>query len=189
MNALINKLYRLKARQAKRRADSQKGFTLVELIIVLAIVALLAIFGIPLFQSYLMEGRVEPTAQDLSKLAAKIRGNYAAGGTYDGLSTATASKIANGLATSLVVGTSTMSHDLGGTGSVSVAGSGSAFTITLGTVNNVACPGPANVLSRSADSISVNGTAAKSSGGTYNAGTASGACTDGDSNSIVVGFK
>lgn len=180
-----------------RIRKAQAGFTFVELIIVVAIIAVIAIAGIPIASSMIVKGKVEPTAMDISKTAAAVRGNFASTGPnpYSAISSGIVAQTAKGIVTSLSVnGTSTftLTHDLGTTGgtvSAASAGGGSSFTITVPTVNDAACPGLASVLSRSADVITVNGTSAKASGGTYNAATAQGACTSGDTNSFVFTFS
>ena len=178
-------------------AKGQKGFTLVELIVVLAIVAIIALLGVPAIQNYFVEGRVETSANDINKVAAKVRGNFASNGAnpYASMDSGIFAKTARGLVTAGTVnGTSTLSIslELGSTGgSITAApvSSGAGFSVTVGTAAEASCPGLVSILSRSADSISVNGTSAKASGGTYNAATAQDACTSGDTNSYVIGFK
>lgn len=181
----------------QRSSSRQSGFTFVELTIVIAIIAVLAIAGIPIAQTMVVKGKVEPVANDISKTAAAVRGIYA--GTvpnpYSAITGGLLAQTAKGIATALNVnGTSTftLTHDLGTTGGTLTAASangGASFAVTVPTVNDAACPGLASVLSKSASAISINGTSVKAAGGTFNAGTAQGACTSGDTNSFVFTFS
>jgi len=183
-----------------------KGFTLVELIVVIAIGALLALFAVPYARGIIINGKVEPTANDVNKTVTSMRGNFAGQGVtpYTNLgsgaaATAIFANTARGLSSSLTVtgsgATATVQHDLGETGAqISVASStittaGDSFTVSLPLVNVAACPGLAAQLSRVAEVIAINGTAVKASGGTYNGGTAQNACTDGDTNTFDFTFR
>lgn len=196
------------ANHARARAARRKsaGFTIIELMIVLAIVALIAVFGIPFARGLVIEGAIEPTANDINKVATKIRSNFAGGGAtpYTALgataaATATFANTANGVAGAITVtGTgaaATMTHALGATGAtITVASStittaGDSFAVTLNDANKAACPGVASILNRSVESITINGTSVKAVGGTYNAGSASNACTAGDTNDYVFTFR
>jgi prepilin-type N-terminal cleavage/methylation domain-containing protein len=196
--------FRNTSRTSKKKS---LGFTLVELIIVIAIGALLAIFGLPAMRGMLVSGKVEPTASDVNAAVASLRGNFTGQGVtpYTNLgtgaaATATFANTARGRTSALTVSTTagagaTIQHDLGATGSqIAVASStittaGDSFTVTLPTVNEAACPGLAAQLSKSAELITVNGTTAKAVGGTYNGGTAQNACTAGDTNTFVFTFR
>ncbi|CAN7357650.1 pilus assembly FimT family protein [Variovorax sp. LjRoot178] len=183
-----------------------KGFTLVELIVVIAIGALLALFAVPYARGVIINGKVEPTANDVNKTVTMIRGNFAGQGVtpYNNLgvgaaATAIFANTARGLSSSLTVSgngaAATVQHDLGQTGSqITVASStittpGDSFTVTLPTVNNAACPGLAAQLSRVAEVITINAAAAKAVGGVYNGGIAQNACTEGDTNTFVFTFR
>ncbi|VTU44937.1 type 4 pilus major pilin [Variovorax sp. RA8] len=183
-----------------------KGFTLVELIVVIAIGALLALFAVPYARGVIINGKVEPTANDVNKTVTSIRGNFAGQGVtpYNNLgvgaaATAIFANTARGLSSSLTVSgsgaTATVQHDLGETGaqitvaSSTITSAGDSFTVTLPTVNNAACPGLAAQLSRVAEVITINGAAAKAVGSTYNGGIAQNACTDGDTNTFVFTFR
>ena len=187
-------------------AKNSKGFTLVELIVVIAIGALLALFAVPYARGVIINGKVEPTANDINKTVTSIRGNFAGQGVtpYNNLgvgaaATAIFANTARGLASSLTVSgngaAATVQHDVGETGSqIAVAAAaittpGDSFSVTLPTVNNAACPGLAAQLSRVAEVISINGAAAKAVGGTYNGGVAQNACSEGDTNTFVFTFR
>ena len=191
---------------AKFKTRAQRGFTIVELLIVLAIIAFLAIIGVPWVRNIMISGQVEPTANDVQKVVAAMRQNFSGQGNtpYTNLgapaaATANFANTAAGIASSLTVtgsgATATVQHGLGATGSqVSVASSaittaGDSFTVTFPTVNMAACPGLANQLSKAAEVITINGTSVKAAGGTYNGGTAQNLCTAGDTNAFVFTFR
>jgi type IV pilus assembly protein PilA len=181
---------------------AQRGFTMIELVVVISVIALLAILAIPFARSMIIDGKVPTTANDITRTAAKLRSNFANQGTtpYTSITTAGFANTARGLASSLTVsgtGTAaTVTHDLGSTGStISVASAtittaGDAFSVTLPNVNEAACPSLAAQLSKSAEVITINGTSVKAAGNTtFNGATAGGACTSGDANTFVFTFR
>ena len=187
-------------------AGTAKGFTLVELIVVIAIGALLALLAVPYARGVIINGKVEPTANDINKTVTSLRGNFAGQGVtpYTNLGTgATATAIfantARGLSSSLSVSgtgaSATVAHDLGETGaqitvsSSTITTAGDSFTVTAPSANNAACPGLAAQLSRVAEVITINGATAKAVGGVYNGGVAQNACTEGDTNTFVFTFR
>lgn len=193
--------------QVTRTSASQKGFSLIELLFVLAVVAILAAVATPFVRNLLIEGRVEPTAKDVINITNSMRA--AAGATssntpYTTLgataaATAVFTNSGRGKAQALTItgagATATTQHQLGATGSqVAVAQgtittAGDSFTVTFPTVSQAACPGLATQLSRVSEAISINGTAVKAVGGAYNGATAQNACTDGDTNAFVFTFR
>lgn len=184
----------------------QRGFTLVELLIVLAIIAVIAIFGVPFARGIIIGGKTEPTASDISKVVTKMRANFAGQGNtpYNNLGAAAAAtanfaNTARGLTSALTItgagATATIQHDLGATGSqIAVAPAtittlGDSFTVTVPTVNEAACPGLAAQLSKAAEVIAINGTNVKAVGANYNGGTAQNVCTAGDTNTFIFTFR
>lgn len=189
-----------------RAQRKQKDFTLIELLIVIALITLLAVFGIPFARSLIIEGNVEPTASSISKTATKIRANFAGAGTtpYTNLgSTAQATALFANLAREIgpaltVSGTGTtarVTHEIGASNaavtvaSTTLSAAGDSFSVTVANVNNAACPGLATNLSRSAERITVNGTTVKAVGGAYNPAAAQNACNTGDVNNFVFTFR
>lgn len=192
---------KLNSKNLKKVAPKQGGFSLVELILVLAIGAILAVLGIPLINSYIIAGKVEPTVNDLRAGIASMRKNFTNGTTpYATLGTGAAATAAfanqiRGSAMALTItgegNAATIQHGIGATGSqVTVASAtittaGDAYTITLPTVNVAACPDLAALMARTAEAISINGTVVKPVDGEYNGSAAANLCTDADTNTFV----
>lgn len=191
----------------KAKATVQKGFTLVELLLVIAIIGILGALSTPFIRELLIEARVEPTVKDTTVVVNAMRAAAATAGSgtpYVNLGAAAAAtanfaNTARGRATAMTVAgagaTATSQHTLGATGAqIAVAQGtittlGDSFTVTFPTVNKAACPGLANQLAKQAEVISINGTVVKAAGGQYNGATGENACTDGDTNAYVFTFR
>ena len=124
----------------------QRGFTLVELLIVLAIIAVISIFGVPFARGIIIGGKTEPTASDISKVVTKMRANFAGQGTtpYNNLGAAAAAtanfaNTARGLVSALTItgagAAATIQHDIGATGAqiavapATITALGDSFTV------------------------------------------------------------
>lgn len=187
----------------KNAGSKIRGFTLVELLFVIAVVGIMAAFATPFIRGLLIESRVDPTAQDIVKVTNTMRAAGAASGLNTpylnlGAPAAATAAFANaglGRAQALTItgagAAATVQHRLGATGSqVTVAQAanptaGDSFAITLPTVNKAACPGLATQLNRTMIAMSVNGVVVKAVGGQYNGAAAENACTADDTNTFV----
>lgn len=152
----------------------QKGFSLVEVSIVTALMVILAIVGIPALQDYVVENKVPKVAADLQRFVARMKVASLGGGEmpYQNMDQRV---LVNGLRGSSAVtvrgesGDAVVAHGLGGRGTRSngeitiapAAGldrpSGSAFSLTLDHVNHAACPMLVSALQRLASLVTVSG--------------------------------
>ena len=187
----------------KNSRNLQKGFSLIELGVVLVIISILGLYLVPRFNAYLIGGRVDPTVKDVTAVVNAMRGAAAATGgntPYTSLgataaATAVFANTARDRASALTVAgagaTATVQHQLGATGSeiavaqATITAAGDAFSVTFPTTSKSACPGLATQLSKSVEVITINGTNVKAAGGAYNGGAAENACTAGDTNTFV----
>jgi prepilin-type N-terminal cleavage/methylation domain-containing protein len=110
-------------------AKRQNGFTMVELIIVVSVIALLSLLGIPFVRDFIVEGKVQPTGNDLNKIVTKMRANTSGSGAAPyvilgapAVATSVFANTARGLAVSMTVAgagaASTVQHDIGAAGSL-----------------------------------------------------------------------
>jgi prepilin-type N-terminal cleavage/methylation domain-containing protein len=188
----------------------QRGFSLIEVSIVTAIVLLIAIIGIPAIGAYVIENKVPKVGEELQRFVARAKANAQGSGPvpYRNVDTGT---LANALRDSSVLSVAgngaaaAVAHGLGGTGmggngtvalsAASVAGGvhGSGFALTLTNVNGAACPGLASVMQRVTEHISIDGgagsvvvkDAAASPAQAYDAMLAQAQCASGDANTFV----
>lgn len=193
------------------RAGRQRGFSLMEVSIVTAIVLLIAIVGIPAIGAYVVENKVPKVGEELQRFIASMKTNAQGGGVtpYAGLDTGA---MANALRESSVLaidgsgGAARIAHGLGGSGvggngvvevaaaSFGSAGQGSAFSIKLTNVSQAACPSLASVLQRMSETISIGGgggglrlvkDAFATPSVPYRAALAQAQCSPGDVNTFV----
>lgn len=189
----------------------QRGFSLMEVSIVTAIVLLIAIVGIPAIGGYVIENKVPKVGEELQRFIASMKTNAQGGGVtpYAGLDTGA---MANALRESSVLavegsgGAARIAHGLGGSGvggngvvevaaaTFGNAGQGSAFSIKLTNVSHAACPSLASVLQRMSETISIGGgggglRVVKDAFATpsvpYRAALAQAQCSQGDVNTFV----
>ena len=188
----------MKINITKRFPKVARGFTLVELLIVLAVIAVLAVLGLPAVQNLAIEGRAPEVAKALQSAIVKVSNNRSSGGDWTTASTSELASILNGNTVLKIVSGSTpsVSHDLnrsGATGVISLAqgsiASGNSGALTLTQVDGVACPIVANALSKITQAIKVNTTDVKTvAAPTYNGGAAQTACTE-TGNTLVFEFR
>lgn len=182
----------------------QLGLTLVETMLVITIIIVAAIVGYPVVKGIWIELRVPAVANELQRFMSRTRVLGEGDSVTPYASIDNAKNLAPALRDSSVfkVNGATVAHRLGGSGAgtngtitlapAALGGGavGSAFSITLTSVNAKACPILASTLNGISETISVNGTAAKTLGannetGTFNPVTAQDLCVNGDSNTFV----
>ena len=184
----------------------QRGFTIIELIVVLSLIAVLAAVAAPRAAAMYIDAKVSPTAGDVVKAVTKIRANFQGQGAtpYTNLgapaaATAVFANTVRSLGSALTVNgagaTATTSHEIGATGSLvavaqaTIVTAGDSFTVTFPTVNHAACPTLAAQMARAAEIISINATDVKTVALPYNGGTAQNLCNNGDVNAFVFTFR
>src|SRR3546814_476676 len=175
----------------------QRGFSLIEVSIVTAIVLLLAIIGIPAIGGYVVENKVPKVGEELARFILQVKVNAPNGSTepYADIDTANFANLVRDSSIFSVSGLGAglkVLHGLGSGGQVtaSPAGAGDAFSIELSNVNHAACPAIASVMQRVADSITVapDGQAAatvKDASTPYTALTPESKCVTGALNTFV----
>lgn len=171
--------------------NRQKGFSLIEVSIVTAIVLLIAVIGIPTIGSYVVENKVPKVGEEITRFVLQMRVNASTASStpYQGVTTA---NLANMMVDSSVLSVHAdgeVRHGLGAQGEVQIAAveGGAGFAVNLDRVNHAACPGIASVLQRVADKITVGQDAAggqviKDETTVYSALAVESACARGDTN-------
>ena len=105
---------------------NKKGFTLAELLIVVAIIAVLAAIAIPVFSSQLHKAKVATDQANCRALYADLQSKFLTDGkpsTYTGLSAATSFTLSDGQTITL------------NTGTVTTAVSDNGYTVTYADTN------------------------------------------------------
>ncbi|GAA4322999.1 type 4 pilus major pilin [Pigmentiphaga soli] len=182
-------------------AARQRGFTLVEVAIVAAIVLIAAVVGVPAINGYVIENKVPSVAQDLQRFVVRMKASTQGLGEapYTGSTTALLGNALRGSGVITVSGTgaaAVVRHGLGASdGRITLAAdtitvAGDSFAIGLDKVNEAACPGLAAAMQRVSERIVVNGDtvkepAAGGATGAYDAVAADSACVAGDANAFT----
>lgn len=191
--------------------QKQQGNYLLSIGVGIMIMAILAVWAIPKIQDYLIEGAVPSIAEEVQRFASRVKVNAAGTGAtpYSGLNQEYFARSVRGGSLQVVgsggAGTAgegttgtVVLHGLGGgtSGTVSLASedAGAAFSLTFSNVNHAACPTLATALQRTASTITIDGTAVKTTDddnnvtSAYNAASAAAQCEDGDVNNFVFTF-
>ncbi|MBV6271587.1 prepilin-type N-terminal cleavage/methylation domain-containing protein [Alcaligenaceae bacterium CGII-47] len=175
----------------KTAYDRQRGFSLIEVSIVTAIVMLIAVIGIPTIGSYVVENKVPKVGEEITRFIVQMRvnANTTTATPYLGVSTA---NLANMMRDSSVLTVSVdgvVRHGLGSQGDIQVEAidGGAGFSVTLARVSHAACPSIASVLQRVAEKITVGqtvsaGQVVKDNTVLYSALAVESACAKGDIN-------
>lgn len=164
---------------AKDRADwtkfaRQRGFSLVEVSMVTALMILIAIIGIPAVQGYVIENKVPRVAEDLQRFIARLKVSAVGAGAAP-YARVDQRALVNGLRDAAAIqllgkgSNLSVAHGLGGvgvgsSGTISIRsaavpgfGDGSGFKLILSDVNHAACPALATVLQRMALQVTISG--------------------------------
>lgn len=197
----------------KTLKQKMRGFTLIELGIVLTIVAILALFAVPRVRGFLIGGKVDPTAAELMAAVAQIRTNGASTGAgaqpYVGITIDALARVLQNRGNTLIptvganAAASSVTHRLGGgVASATLAivnattlaaanggGLGDSMSITFNNVSDAACPGLANALQAQTEITTINNIVVRSAAVVYSGTTAQASCTAGETNTFVFTFR
>lgn len=177
--------------------SAQRGFSLIEVSIVTAIVLLLAIIGVPAIGGYVVENKVPKVGEELARFVLQTKVNAPNGSStpYAGITTSNFANLVRDSSIFSVTGTEPsvkVLHGLGTNGEVAIAEaeSGAAFSISLSNVHNAACPSIASVMQRVSDTITVaaqgqSAVTIKDDSTHYSALNAESNCAKGDVNTFV----
>lgn len=185
------------AGQARRKR--QRGFTIVELMIVIGIISVLAYVMMPVFKNIMVSTNITPVAKDLTQFAMDTMRSAAQSEDGDPYTNLSQTLLANALQSShlKVRNGSVVRHGLGGgdAGIVTLANSGTQFTLTASKMSPAACPDFITQMQVNAVKATVNGTTVKAVDDNNNTTTAysvtktQAACTQGDTNEAVFTFR
>lgn len=192
--------------QKQNPLDRQRGVSIIELSVWLALVLVIIMVGMPALNGWLIEGRVPSVGNETVRLMARLRVMGESGGTHPFANVSNQRNLVPALRGSSALkideASNTIAHNLGGRGSgnhgtLSIApaafdgsGAGSAYQLTFTNVHDRACPTLASVLATSSDLILINGNVVKrnvdaSSHVAYNAIDSQLHCLDGENNTFV----
>lgn len=173
--------------------NRQRGFTLIELTVVGAIIMILSIVVVPNINGYLVENKVPRVGEEVQRFIARAKVSVQGLGSapYSSVTTAQIANAVRGSSVFQVTGSgasATVTHDIGASGAAvtltpsTLTSTGDAMQIQFAGVNRAACPGLAIVMQKVTEVIRLNGTEVKAVGGNYQPTLAENACTDGDTN-------
>lgn len=185
------------AAASSRRRPASRGFTLIELIVVLAIITTMAMISVPRVSSFMAEAKAPTVAGEFQRAMTRIRTVSTGATPYATVNTA---MLANNLRETsfTVVGTgtaATVTHSLGASGATvtaapaSLVALGDAVAATWQRTNVGACAVLPSLLNAQVEAIQVNGTAVKTFGGSLDAVAVQNQCTAGDTNTLVFTFR
>lgn len=185
----------MKARNSNRTAS--RGFTAIELMVTLAVIAILTALAMPSIQDMLNEGRAPEVAKGVQKFIARSKLNRDNGGSWSTASNDELQSVLKGDSRFDIQGTGAAAkvlHKLGSGGEIqfapgAISGANDAGQITGTNMSKAACPVFATSLANYASVMTINSTTVKAAGGTYNGSNAQTACVDGDTNTIVVKYQ
>lgn len=182
----------------KAVAKAQRGFTIVELMIVLGIIAVLAVIGLPMVQNIAIEGRAPEVAKAIQQSIVKLVNNRQNGGDWSAAATPELVSVLTGNTVLKVVtgGTPSVAHDLnksGTTGTITfgpatISTANDGGKITLAAIDGVACPIVSNALSKVSATMKIGTTDVKTTSSAYNGGLAQTTCVE-TGNTIEIQFR